>query len=170
MMKAMRLNAMRLFTTSLLATCLLALGAGCHSEDGPPPTLSISLDPTTITEGGTTTLTVSVTNFELVDPGAGHAHDGDDHHDEGGVAQQGHYHVYLDTTDENPLIMASTPSLVLAIDAAPGDHSIIVRLNDNEHKIIQPEVRASAELVVEAGGMGGGGGAGGSTAGAGGGG
>jgi hypothetical protein len=146
-------------TRRLLFSCLLlaAFALACDDHDDGPPTLSASIDPSTVEQGSVTTLSVTVTNFIL----AGHGAAADDHHDDDAAPDEGHYHVYLDTTEDNPILMGETPTSDLTIDAAPGDHELIVRLHDLQHVIIQPEVKVVLPLTVLAG-AGGAGGAGGS--------
>jgi hypothetical protein len=151
-----------------LALCFaLAALVACH-EDEPPPTVALSIDPTTIMSGGTTRLRVTVENFELIEEG--HAHDAstDEHTHEGDVPRQGHYHIYLDTTEENPLLMSAAAEADLMITAAPGEHKLIARLSDLEHRTITPEVRDEATITITDASGSGGGGSGGSAGGSGG--
>ena len=121
------------------------------------PTLSIELDKATIASGDEVTITVDVENFELQDPDG---HDHDDHGDPGDTefragydgACQGHYHVYLDELD-NPMIpilaQDHRETTTVTVEAEPGEHEILVRLNDDHHKIIEPQVVDSASLTVQ---------------------
>jgi hypothetical protein len=153
---------------------VLALGAtACddHAEETPPPNIDISISPATIEQGGTLTLTVETTNFELVDVSGEH-HDAlksspqSEGHGDGGAVPRGHYHVYVDSTDETPILMSGAHTVDLVIDATVGSHELIVRLQDLSHRIIEPEVLDSAPFSVTAGNQGGGGmGAGGMGAG-----
>jgi uncharacterized membrane protein YgcG len=158
------LNHRSLFTAAIIGAASLLVG--CSDDHHGPPTMSISVAPTDVLAGDSVKLSVTVTNFELVAVGGMH-HDmagGDDHgddHDDDEV-QQGHYHVYLDSTDgTEPILMAGMPEVDVAIDATPGSHTLIVRLQDLTHRTIEPEVTDEATINVMApAGTGGGGGAG----------
>lgn len=131
--------------------------AGCGAEEGPgPPSVRISADPTTFASGGTTTLRVDVENFALRPPvavralGLRTAHGGDLHE---GVppltADGGHYHVYLDTTSENPIRQAWAPVIDLMVTADPGPHRLYVRLSADDHRFLNPEVIDAVDIVLE---------------------
>ena len=65
----------------LMSVTTLAVGAAaCDEDDEPitPPTLSVTASPTSFAPGGETTLSITVTDFNLVDP-ATHGHDGHGH-------------------------------------------------------------------------------------------
>ena len=118
-----------------------------------PPTISIAVTPTAFGTGGQTTLTVTVTHFSLVDPSHTHALTTADHVDveeSNGTltASEGHYHVYLDTTEQNPLLMAWTPQVQVSVEGSPGPHQLIVRLNANDHRFLKPEVKDQAEIML----------------------
>lgn len=136
------------YTTLLLMT--LAAQA-CGSSD---PTVTASASPASFGSGQSTTLTVEVDAFELRDPAAAHTLTGADTHQqsdsEGGVtADGGHYHVYLDSTDVNPLKMAWTPSLELTVTATPGAHTLIIRLNADDHRFLVPEIKSTIDITIE---------------------
>lgn len=128
----------------------LSVCTGCGSDA--PPTVSIVADPGSFTTGEQTVLTVTVTNFDLVDPtgSAPVEHDHSQSTADGLLTREGHYHVYLDSTDVNPLAMAWSPVLRLAVEAEPGPHRLIVRLNANDHRFLQPEIRDIADIMLVA--------------------
>lgn len=143
-----------------LAPVLFTLGllAGCGSDAA--PTISVSASSTTLTSGDTTTLTIDVTDFELREPPDSHnhaltvaQHDHDHDHDHEGdtlSADGGHYHVYLDTTERNPLVMAWTPTVdVTVTTTVAGSHRLIVRLNADDHRFLKPEVKAHVDITVQ---------------------
>ena len=133
---------------------------GCGHEHH--PTVSATLTPTTFASGSTVTLNVETTDFEIRNPAdVGHQHlrvaSGDDHnhdhgHDHGGdelTANAGHYHVYLDSTDVNPITQGYKPEIQFVVTATPGAHKLIIRLNDDSHAYLKPEVRAEIDITVE---------------------
>ena len=146
----------------------LALVTGCHdhSEEVLPPTLEISVDPTTVQRGGQVTLTVTVDNFTLRDPDSVESTPmaSPQHEDTGTTtaATSGHYHVYIDSLEENPLRMAWETEIDILLDVDAGEHEVFVRLNDDTHRIVEPQVVDSVMVTVTDDGSGGAGGAGGS--------
>lgn len=142
------------FALSLLTLALVGCGGG-------DPTIAVTASPTTFASGGSTTLTVDVTDFELRAPPEAHQaltvaqHDHGDHdHDHGDSgetlsADGGHYHVYLDSTDTNPILMAWEPNPTITVTSTPGPHRLIVRLNADDHRFLQPEVKAEVDITLE---------------------
>ncbi|MEE2904403.1 MAG: hypothetical protein VYC39_18885 [Myxococcota bacterium] len=133
---------------------LFAVGCG----DDPVPTVSASVSPSTFVSGSTLTLTVTTTDFDIRNPAlAGHQHlrvaSADDHdHDHGGnenLSNAGHYHVYLDSTDVNPLTQGYDSEIQFVVTTSPGPHKLIVRLNDDSHAFLKPDVTASVDITVE---------------------
>ena len=145
---------MRLPSGYLFLTTLALAATACGGDDA--PTVMVSASKTTLTSGDMTTLTVTVTNFELRDPTA-HAHaltvadTGHEHEATGEevTSDGGHYHVYLDRTDVNPLKMAWTPTVDVTVTASVGAHRLIVRLNADDHRFLVPEVEDHVEITVE---------------------
>ncbi len=136
-----------------LPSALLALAlalAACGSD--PAPTISVTATPTSLKSGEAVTLNIAVTDFELVDDagrstsGLRAAHEG--HEDTSETARRGHYHVYLDTTEENPLYMGHIAAPRVTVTASVGPHVLIVRLQDEAHRIITPEIKATAAITV----------------------
>ncbi|MCB9648080.1 MAG: hypothetical protein H6730_15930 [Deltaproteobacteria bacterium] len=134
----------RTLTLALAALSLAACGGG-------DPSVSVTADKSSLASGDTVTLTVTVENFELRAPAqALRAAHGDEEQTAGEVTSDGgHYHVYLDSTDVNPLTMAWTPTVNVTVTASTGPHQLIVRLNADDHRFLVPEVKAHVDLTVE---------------------
>jgi hypothetical protein len=134
--------------TRALALATLALAA-CSAD---PPTLSATASPTTLRSGEKTTLTLAVENFELVDPARRAAlraaHEGEPHAGDERSASSGHYHVYLDTTEENPIYQGFRTDPEVTVTASVGPHVLVVRLAGEDHRIVTPEVRAEVAITV----------------------
>jgi hypothetical protein len=116
--------------------------------------VSATVSPDTFVSGSTVTVTVTTSNFEIQDPaGTSHQHlrvQAGDHEDhEESVASAGHYHVYLDSTEVNPLGMGYAPTLDLVVTSTPGAHKLIIRLNDDSHAFLKPEVKAEVPITVQ---------------------
>jgi hypothetical protein len=151
------------FPSLALATALVALG--CHDEHEcpaePPAITSFTVSPTMVAPGGTVTGSVVVANFEL--NGESHTHGAapladaptseplDEGHDAETACPGGHVHVYLDDVMTEPLAMTTQASFSLVIPAATpvGSHTLIARLQNRDHTIIQPEISAEASVDVE---------------------
>lgn len=135
---------------ALIAAGALTLAA-CGSH-GDPAITSVTIEPTTVAPGGTVTMTVVTENFELDEPSHSHlaskqqalrTQHGDEEH-------RGHLHIYLNTTEENPLVqsvMTRFP-VVIPAETATGAHQLIVRLHGGDHRIIQPETKTTVDLTV----------------------
>jgi hypothetical protein len=152
---------------TLLAAGLLALVSAAACGSDPSPTIAVTADRTSFTSGSTVTFTVTVTDFELRDPAStahsGHAlraaHDTSGHgltptHEAGADGEHyltdgGHYHVYLDSTDVNPIRMSWQPTLSMAVTASAGPHRLIFRLNGDDHRFLVPEIKAEVAVTVE---------------------
>lgn len=156
--------------SAVLVLAAFAL-AGCAEADDPqdPPALEISVTPDEIDAGDTVTVTIDVTDFELVEP---HEHGAaiDDpqfrSHTPGHLPKQdvgseskpmgaaydgpreGMYHVYLDSTESQPLGMGHMETFEATVDADSGEHEIIVRLHGADHKVITPEITDAVPLTV----------------------
>jgi hypothetical protein len=131
---------------------------GCAEpqEECGTPTLEVSGAPTTIVSGDEITVSVTTTNFELRDP-EGHTHEdhGDPGEDDlefrsGGGSCGGHYHVYLDSFEVNPLLMAWEEEQAVTVEGDNGDHEIMVRLNGDDHKILDPDITDSFPIEIVA--------------------
>ncbi len=140
-----------LFGALLAGAVMFACG------DDPVPTVTASLDSTTFTSGSTVTLTLTTTDFELRAPGGQHAlraaADGHDGHETADgdkhIVNAGHFHVYLDSTTENPILQGHKSPVSFPVVATPGAHKLIVRLNDDSHKFLVPEVMAHVNVTVQ---------------------
>lgn len=134
-----------------LALPFTACEEGHHDESCDMPTISVEGDPTTIASGDDVTLTISVENFTLIDPEDAHMHgdiEGTEFRAYDGVCE-GHYHVYLDDLMTDPILQAWDEEVTVTVDADPGDHELIVRLNGSDHKFIQPEIKDSVTITVQ---------------------
>ena len=69
--------------------------------------------------------------------------------DEDATPSEGHYHVYLDTTQENPILQEYRPMVSMTVTASAGAHRLIVRLNDNLHRFLNPEVKSEIDITLE---------------------
>lgn len=157
---------MKLSYTLLVLPFLVA----CGSE--PPIINSISVSPTEVPVGGETTLSVDISNFELRPPPedghAGllpaaeeeaHAHEGAEGVD---YPDGGHYHVYLDSFETNPL-MTNCPEhckhpawdtmvrVKIPDDSSlVGDHMLMIRLNMDNHMFLKPAIEEETPLTITA--------------------
>lgn len=137
---------------------LLAAGwatAGLACGDSPAPTVSLTVTPDRIASGGTTRADIAVTDFELAAEDHAHlfttsrGHEATGEEDSGDIPRTGHYHIYLDSFDVNPLVMGTTPSVDLTVTASAGVHRLIVRLHGTDHRIIEPQITDEASLTIE---------------------
>lgn len=142
----------------------LTLGVACgheHDEvvcpEGAPVIESLALSPTTVAPGDEIAGTVVVQNFELSGE-ADHQHaqgldrwpqDTGDH----GTSEcaGGHLHVYLDDVMTNPLAMPVTGEFTFTIPTgtAAGAHTILGRLHNRDHTIVEPQVIEEVDITVE---------------------
>ena len=143
---------------SLLAISFgLALVVASACGEDPIPTVSATVSPTTFVSGSTVTVTVTTTDFEIRNPaGSGHQHlraaqHEHDHDPDNSEthANAGHYHVYLDSTNVNPIGMGYESTLDVVVNADPGEHKLIIRLNDDSHAFLKPEVKTEVSITVQ---------------------
>ena len=140
---------------SLIASAVLACLAGaCEDSHGCPeedPAITMfTADTTTVAAGDTIEITVMVSNFEL----GGHEHEAsaaedDDHH--AADCAGGHLHIYLDDVISNPLSMPEShvSEVMIPDDATAGDHTLIARLQNRDHTILEPQVTAELTITVQ---------------------
>ena len=138
-----------------IALSLVLVGCSKDGDVMDPEIVSFEVNPTEITAGTDATVMIEVNHFEFTghdemtgmstDAGDGHSHE--DGHE--GV-QKGHVHIYLDDTETNPLVMmmADMDTFTMPIDTTAGAHTLIARLHDDGHLIIEPEVIAELEVTV----------------------
>ncbi len=140
----------------------LLLLVGCGGGD--PAVTSVAFTPNTIQAGDEGTLTVEVENFTLREPGpepgeALHAAEETEAGKSGDYPDGGHFHVYLDSVEENPIPLncpdycehpGFTPTNKLRIPATTtaGSHTIIVRLNNDDHTFLNPPIQNTAMITV----------------------
>lgn len=128
---------------------------GCGKGDVPDPEiLSFEVDPSEIPAGSMATVTIEVENFAFSehhtdDPMTMGVDHGDEDHDAGDVAE-GHVHVYLDDLETNPLVMmmSETAELMIPMDTTLGAHTLIARLHDADHLILEPQTTAEVDITV----------------------
>lgn len=147
-----------------IATLALVLGA-CGSPD--PELQSVTVTPSTVAAGEDLTLAIALEHFDLRNPDDAGSHglraaDGEHGDDEasGDYPSEGHFHVYQDTVETNPLMIncpehCKHPGFAKEVraripeDTAAGEHTIIVRLNDNGHRTLTPHIMATATFTVQ---------------------
>lgn len=142
------------------------LFVACSSPD--PSITAVTVDPTVVAPGGEITVSITVADFDLRDPsevgGGSHglraADEGSEHGEAGDYPSEGHFHVYFDSIEENPLQLdcpdycmhpGFTPSVRATISSstAVGMHKVIVLLNNNGHMTLTPHIRGEADLTVQ---------------------
>ncbi len=149
-------------TTAALA---LLFAVGCGGAD--PELHSVTVSPASVAAGADLTLTIDIANFDLVNPDEHTAHglraaDGEHEHGEadGDYPSEGHFHVYMDSVETNPLMLncpdhCKHPGFAKEVRARipdgteAGMHTIIVRLNDNSHMTLTPHIMTTATFTVE---------------------
>ncbi len=130
------------------ASLLLGLAA-CGGDD--EPSFTMTATPLTVARGGEITLTFNLKNFTLTgghQHGLAPAHEDGTEHAEAATTKEGHVHVYLDTTDANPLLQAEESPVKLTITASTGAHKLIGRLHAGDHKIIEPQIISTVDITV----------------------
>ena len=149
----------------LSAPAVLLVLTACGSAD--PSIASVTVTPATVAAGDQISINVTVADFDLVSPDDAHAHglraaEGEHEHGEaaGDYPSEGHFHVYFDSIEENPLLLncptyckhpgfAPTVTSTVPNDATAGAHKIIILLNDNSHMTLTPHIRGEATLTVQ---------------------
>jgi len=137
----------RVSLAGLFAIASLVVMGACGEDTPPPEILSVEVTPSTVAPGGTVNVAVELAHFEFTE-------EHEDHeapkHGEGGD-NVGHIHVYLDDLMTNPLAMPIEAAFDVTVpaDTELGAHTLILRLHDADHLIIEPEVTADAAITVE---------------------
>lgn len=149
----------------MVGSAALLFVVGCGAAD--PELHSVTVSPATVAAGEDLTLAVDIENFDLVNPADHTAHglraaDGDHEHGEaeGDYPSEGHFHVYMDSVEMNPLMLncpehcahtgfAKEVRARIPDGTAAGMHTIIVRLNDNSHRTLTPHIEAQATFTVQ---------------------
>lgn len=129
----------------LCATLAIAFAA-CG---GDPKIVSVVANPSMLTAGSTTTLTVAVENVEIGEEG--HALTARGLRASDGAATGMHLHTYLDNLESNPLAQVDVTTYPVVIPPATpaGAHTLIVRLHGADHTIFLPEVKSSVGITVQ---------------------
>lgn len=103
------------------------------------PTLTVVASPTTVARGEPVTLTVSVTNFTIVDPRTGApVRDG-----------EGHYHYYLDDAADYTAAWTPTVTFRPGPATALGPHTLRFVLVSGAHEEITPIIETTASFTVQ---------------------
>jgi hypothetical protein len=138
----------------LLVALTLFLTACGHEHEPPPQILSFDVKPLEVKPGDALHMTVKTAHFTLVPDDDSDSADSVLVHAEGANGSSpnsGHFHVYLDDRETNPLLMPATESFdcTLPTTVTPGQHTLIVRLHSQDHLIIRPEVSSEFALTVD---------------------
>jgi len=138
----------RTFAALVLILGLVACGGDDEADDDTAPdasagapSVTASSNATSVLAGGQLTLTVSVTNFALVDPATNTVN----------VDGHGHYHVYLDDATGASYLAATseaTTPVTIPASTAAGLHTLKVQLFNNDHSALSPEVSDTIEFTV----------------------
>ena len=142
-------------SASLLALLIALSGCPDPCADAEPPEIGeFSVDPADPAAGDTVTVTLDLHHFSLTghgDEDEGHHDDEDEgHHDDDAACNAGHVHVYLDDLEGDLLAMIVTETADLDIPSSitSGAHTLIARLQGEDHAAVVPEVTASFEITV----------------------
>jgi len=132
-----------------LTSALLLVACGTEEEPTvyEPTLVSLTVDPASDVAGAEVMVMVEVADFTLSGESGHDDHDDmdmdseDDDHDEDDAheAPEGHVHIYWNSVETNPLLMLteSMGTIIIPEDAEVGVHTIIGRLQDEDHKIIE---------------------------------
>ena len=134
------------FLAVAFATTALFGLIGCGHDHEPPEILNFTVTPSSMNAGDTITGDVETLNWTLTS----HDHEDEGGHDHG-EGNAGHYHVYLDDLMTNPLSMPDVNpfEIPMPVDATPGEHTLIIRLQNADHTILEPQVTFSATITVQ---------------------
>jgi len=141
---------MKSFVYGMISALVLALAA-CGGDDGHDhdhdadanlsPSVTATSNGSTVIAGEAITLSITATNFELVDP-ATNTTNADGH---------GHYHVYLDNATGGDYLVAdfaATAQVTIPAATSAGAHTLKVQLFNNDHSAITPEVSDTVAITV----------------------
>jgi hypothetical protein len=135
----------------------MAAFIGCGDDGGTPAidvsappidsgggaaTVEATANPETVAAGAVTVVTVTVTNFTLVDPAAMPPN----------MAGEGHYHIYLDNeTGGNYLNVGfdGTEDVTIPVGTTAGAHTLRVALHNNDHTAVTPAVEDVVNITVQ---------------------
>lgn len=147
-MKIVTRVALALFLGISMAAC--GGGDDGGNPDAPPagpdantaPSVAATPDVTTVAAGGDVVLTITATNFTLVDFSTAPPN----------APGEGHYHVYLDNeTGANYLAadFMGTTTVTIPAATAAGAHTLKVQLFENDHMPLAPEVSTVVNITVQ---------------------
>ena len=146
----------RLLLLPLFAVFLSACPESSCPE-GDPAILSFTVEADTVTAGEALSATLELQDFELgehedMEMDDDDMADDDDDMGEDAECHGGHAHVYLDSLEVNPLAMPEmlTFEVTIPADTTPGEHTLIARLHNEDHTILEPQVTAEVTVTVEA--------------------
>ncbi len=139
----------------------VGLLVGCGSSD-PPEMTSVTVSPASVQRGTDVTVNVTVANFELRMPAEEEALTAAEEEiapATGDYPDGGHFHIYLDDLETNPMLVncpdycddsAFMTSVRARVpdDATAGSHMVIVRLNNDFHMFLNPQIKGQAPLMV----------------------
>src|ERR1051326_8939127 len=104
--KTSETSAHQVIAMKSLFACIAvaALGSACSKkvDNGPPPTLTMTVTPTTITQNGKFHVKMAVANFTIKDIGAA-AQKAIELGQAPNDPTVGHWHLYIDSTDADPI-------------------------------------------------------------------
>jgi hypothetical protein len=146
---------MKIVTRSVMALFFaMAMNACGGGDDDPVPdappagpdastaaSVSATATPTTVAAGGDVVVSVTATNFTLVDPATNTTD----------VAGEGHYHVYLDDVLTTYLVVGFDGQDTVTIPAATtvGAHVLKVQLQSNTHAPIAEAAVFDVPITVQ---------------------
>lgn len=130
-----------LAVTTGAALLLIASACGNDKHDCPSASFTtFTATPNTVAAGGTVGIAVAGDhlNFET-----------DADHDE--ECPGGHLHIYLDDLMTNPIVMEEVDAFdaVIPTGTSAGAHTLIIRLHNHDHTIVEPQVTMQTSLTVQ---------------------
>ena len=130
--------------------CALALAAACGGSNPAPndpidaaadtaPRLNATVTPASVPAGGAFRLTVTVENFELINPQTM----------PGNFPGKGHFHYQLDTASSYTAAWATGVNVETSASTPSGAHTLRVWLVDGSHMPITPLVETTLNVTIE---------------------